>query len=800
MKPIEPRRWNLMSLKILMLFSALLVTGSDQPVSNPPKADKKRAANHLAGESSPYLLMHAHNPVNWYPWGPEAFAKAKKEGKLIFLSIGYSSCYWCHVMERESFENNDVAKLLNEWFVCVKVDREERPDVDTVYMTALSVSGQRGGWPLSMFLTPEGKPIFGGTYWPADDFKSVLKRVQQLHTDKQKELDRQAERIASLTKEELAGRSGGIAPATLDRSLATAAVKGILDEFDKDYGGFGSPERQFRGTKFPMPPYLELLLHEADQAKSKEALEAVGVTLDRMARGGIYDQLGSGFHRYSTERTWTVPHFEKMLYDNAQLAEVYAKAYRLTPKPIYRRIVEETLAFVKRELTSPEGAFYSALDAETGGMEGRFYVWTGQELDEALGNAADARLFKRAFGLDGRPNFEERYYILTLPKPFEEMAKEEKVTAEELEKRASPLRQRLSEARSKRSRPFLDTKVISAWNGQMIAGFAKAGEALDNKAFIEVAARAAEFILKNLRNSDGRLLRTYGAAPGQASAAKILAYLDDYALLVHGLLCLHDATVDPRWLKYSQDLTEDMIKFHLDNDRGGFFYTANDHEKLFARAKDQYDGAQPSGNSVAARNLVRLWTKTGDHGYQQLAEKTLKAFSGNLKANPTSMATMAEALTLYLDADDQTKSKSPLDELPTSKDSKPKKSEAVVKIEATATKPDADNRQTITVTIAIEKPWHLYANPVPEDFPGIPTSLTAESQGKSLDVKVDYPRGKLVKDKTLGNYHVYEDQVKIQASVQRSKDDVAPLTVIAKIQACSDKQCLLPGTVKVKIP
>ncbi len=306
MKPIEPRRWNLMSLKIVMLFSALLVIGSDQPASNSPKADKKRPTNHLAGESSPYLLMHAHNPVDWYPWGAEAFAKAKKEGKLIFLSIGYSSCYWCHVMERESFENNDVAKLLNEWFICVKVDREERPDVDTVYMTALSVSGQRGGWPLSMFLTPEGKPIFGGTYWPADDFKSVLKRVQQLHSDKQKELDRQAERIASLTKEELAGRSGGIAPATLDRSLATAAVKGILDAFDKEYGGFGSPERQFRGTKFPMPPYLELLLHESDHAWPGEAF-----TINSAAVSIVTAPSAPGPCRISKRCSMTMPSLQK---------------------------------------------------------------------------------------------------------------------------------------------------------------------------------------------------------------------------------------------------------------------------------------------------------------------------------------------------------------------------------------------------------------------------------------------------------------------------------------------------------
>lgn len=806
MKSTQPMELTLGKSVILILMSVFLMAASDQPA--PSKADKKRPTNHLTGQSSPYLLMHVHNPVDWYSWTPDAFAKAKKEGKLIFLSIGYSSCYWCHVMERESFENQDVAKLLNQWFVCVKVDREERPDVDTVYMTALGVTGQRGGWPLSMFLTPDGKPIFGGTYWPADDFKTVLKRVHELHTDKAKELERQAERIAGLTKEELSGRTRDIALAKLDRPLVTAAVTGILDEFDKDYGGFGSPERRFRGTKFPMPPYLELLLNEASQTKAKEPMEALNITLEHMARGGIYDHLGGGFHRYSTERTWMVPHFEKMLYDNAQLVEVYAKAFRLNGRPIYRKIVEETLAFVKREMTSPEGGFYSALDAETNGKEGRYYVWTKREFTDALTNGADVDDFKKLYGLNGDPNFEDHYYILTLPQSLEEVAKEKQMTLDRLESRMGPTKRKLLEARSKRPRPFLDTKVLTAWNGQMIAGFATAGQALGQQEYVDTAARAADFILQNLRTREGRLLRTYGAAPGQPPEARINAYLDDYAFLVHGLICLYDAGGDPRWLKFAQSLTDDMIKYHLDNDRGGFFYTSNDHEKLFARAKDQYDGAQPSGNNVAARNLVRLWIRTGNDHYRELAEKTIKAFSANLKANPTSSAIMAEALALYLEARDQPKAQSPpatgsKPELGSEggvKESKPKKSDSVVKVEANAAKPDADNKQTITVTISIEKPWHLYANPVPAEFPGIPTGLTIESQGKTLDAKIDYPRSKLVKDATLGDYYVYEDQVKIQASVQRMKDDTSPLSVVVKVQACSDKQCLLASTVKVIVP
>jgi uncharacterized protein YyaL (SSP411 family) len=635
-----PRRAAFAVCTILVLASRL---AADEPAA----PEKARPANHLAHESSPYLLQHAHNPVDWYPWGPEPFAKAKKEGKLVFLSIGYSSCHWCHVMERESFSNDTVAKVLNDWFVCIKVDREERPDVDNIYMTALNVFGDRGGWPLSMFLTADGKPIFGGTYWPREDrevdgkkyggFKSILKVAHQLWIDKPKELQEQADTIARRTSAALAGATRGAALVELNRDLVKSAVSTLQEEFDKDYGGFGSPEREFRGTKFPTPPYLSLLQEEAAHGRAKGLDNILAVTLDHMAMGGIYDQLGGGFHRYSTERTWTVPHFEKMLYDNAQLVEVYAQAYRMTKKPLYRRVVRETLAFVDRELTSPEGGFYSALDADSAGEEGQFYVWTDQEL--SVLPKGDAPLFKKVYGSDGKPNFEDRAHILVLAQPPDK----------EQEARLEPLRRQLFEVRSRRPRPTLDTKVLTAWNGLMIAGYAQAGQELAEPKYTATAARAADFVLTHLRTKDGRLLRTYGAAPGQQAEARLNGYLDDYAFLVHGLLTLHDATGEKKWLDLARALTETMVKYHGDPD-GGFFYTSNDHEKLFARAKDQYDGAHPSGNSVAARNLVRLWQKTGEERYRQLAEKTLQAFAGPLKGNPTGLTTMAEALARYLDA------------------------------------------------------------------------------------------------------------------------------------------------------
>jgi uncharacterized protein YyaL (SSP411 family) len=372
-------------------------------------------------------------------------------------------------------------------------------------------------------------------------------------------------------------------------------------------------------------------------------------TLDRMAMGGIYDQLGGGFHRYSTERTWTVPHFEKMLYDNAQLVEIYATAFRATKKPIYRRVVEETLAFTAREMTSPDGAFYSALDADSEGEEGQFYVWTDKQIDTALTNKAEADLVKVVFGAEGAPNFESRAHIFTLPRPFAEVAKDRKLPEDKLRETLNSSLKKLFDSRSKRPRPFLDTKVLTSWNGEMIAGYAVAGRALDEPKYTQTAAKAANFVLKNMRTPEGRLLRTYGAAPGGKPEARLMAYLDDYAFLVHGLLCLHDATNEAKWLDAARKLTDKMIELHADKKAGGFFYTANDHEKLFARSKDQFDGAQPSGNSVAVRNLVRLAAKAGDTKYRTLAEKSFRAFAATLQTSPGSMTTMAEALAMYLE-------------------------------------------------------------------------------------------------------------------------------------------------------
>jgi uncharacterized protein len=647
---------------LLMALGLLAHYGLAQPAK---EKGKPKFTNRLAKETSPYLLMHAHNPTDWYAWGPEAFEKAKKENKLVFLSIGYSSCYWCHVMERESFNNEEVAKILNKHFICIKVDREERPDIDNIYMTALTqVIQRRGGWPLSMFLTPDAKPIFGGTYWPREDrkiegetytgFKTILGIVAKAWKDEPKEVAKNADSIAEATQDAMARTLMGISLVKLDRELVGEAVEALKKEYDDTHGGFGSK----KGPKFPVPPKLLFLLQAGQRMKDQDVIGMVTFTLDKMARGGIYDQLGGGFHRYSTERTWTVPHFEKMLYDNAQLVEVYARAFTHTKNAQHRRIVQETLAYVQRDMMSPEGAFYSSQDAETDHEEGRSYVWTDKEIDAVFPDKKDAKFIRKVYGADDKPNFEEKYHILRLPQPLPDAAKEFKLSKEDFNKKLGELKQKMLDVRNKREQPFLNKIALTAWSGQMIAGFAEAGIAFGEPKYIETAQKSAEFVLKHQKTMEGRLLRTYGAAPGQKPKAAVNAYLEDYAFLVHGLLCLHDATKDKKWLDEAKALTDTMIQFHGDRTigadkkerkRGGFFFTASDHEKLFARTKDQYDGAQPSGNSVAVRNLVRLWDKTGDARYKDEAELHFKTFGSSLKVGPTGLTTMMQALEMYLD-------------------------------------------------------------------------------------------------------------------------------------------------------
>ncbi|MHC4401441.1 MAG: thioredoxin domain-containing protein [Planctomycetota bacterium] len=619
--------------------------------------EPKRHANRLADETSPYLLLHAHNPVDWHPWGPEALAKAKDEGKLIFLSVGYSSCYWCHVMERESFMDQEIAAFMNEHFVAIKVDREERPDIDEIYMTALGVyfqavgSPQSGGWPMSMFLTPDAEPVGGGTYYPPRDrggmsgFLTVLKRVQQGWEENPDGIARSGRRLAEVVKEHLRGLP---ASAKLDATAPEAVLRALAAQFDPEFGGFGYSQVNPRMPKFPEPSNLWLLLDRARRARARadgdpSAEQMLTATLDGMAAGGIRDHLGGGFHRYSTDRFWRIPHFEKMLYDNAQLASVYAEAYHLFGNDDYRRVVDGIATFVLRELKAPEGGFHSALDAETEEEEGRYYAWDRQELAAVL-NESELGLFAEVYGVGPRGNFEGRHVPL-LPRPVAEAATERGRSQEDLRRELVAIRKKLLAARGKRQRPLTDTKVLTAWNGLMIRGFADAGRLVEEPRYVEAAEGAATFVLHNLRTRDGRLLRTFSG--GQA---KLNAYLDDYAFLIDGLIALHEATGRKTWLHEADALMQLQIDLFWDDDGGGFFFTSDDHETLIARSKDPADSALPSGNAVAAGNLVYLAGALDKPEYLDRAEKTFQAFGSLMERAPTAVPRMAVSLAAFLDA------------------------------------------------------------------------------------------------------------------------------------------------------
>jgi uncharacterized protein YyaL (SSP411 family) len=781
-----------------MLIALAPVADAGEPVAKTGKP------NRLAKESSPYLLQHAHNPVDWFPWGQEAFAKAKKENKLVFLSIGYSSCHWCHVMERESFSNPEVAKILNEHFVCIKVDREERPDIDDVYMTALNTTGESGGWPLTMFLTPDGKPIFGGTYFPPDDkkvgddtlpgLKSILKKVTDLYAKEKDGLLKQADHVADMTADALERNTRVVALVTLNRDMVREARESY--SIDPEHGGTGSKQAGFKGTKFPRAAVWSFLQKQGRKPGHEAQAKAVTLTLHKMAEGGIYDQLGGGFHRYSTERTWTVPHFEKMLYDNAQLVELYSEAFRADPNPLYRRVVAETLGFIRREMTGPEGAFYSALDADSNHKEGEFYVWTDDELRQVLGGDADLTIVRTVYGVTA-PNFEEKFHILRLPKPTAALADELALKEADLLTRLEPLKAKLLAARAKRVRPFLDTKVIAAWNGQMIAGYAKAAEVFGEKAYRDAAAKAADFLLTKMRTKDGRLLRLYAAAPGEKPTARGNAFLDDYAFLIHGLLNLHDATKEPRWLDEAKALTDTAMKWYADADRGGFFYTAHDHEKLFARAKDGYDGAQPSGNGVMARNLVRLWRKTDDLKYRDFGFRTVKVFGLVLRTNPGSVPGLAGVLDELLDiAEKDPTAVAPKDPAAPPAVKRPRESADVVKAELKA-EPVKDGAQAFTVTLTVEKPWHVYAHPVGnETLKPAETTVEVLVGGKAVEAAVVYPKGEVVKDAMAGDYRTYDGTVTLAGKLTRGAD--GGLEVRVKLMACKEGTCLLPSVLKLK--
>jgi uncharacterized protein YyaL (SSP411 family) len=570
--------------------------------------------NHLIHETSPYLLQHAENPVEWYPWGEEAFEKARRENKPVLLSIGYSACHWCHVMAHESFEDEQIAQLMNENFVNIKVDREERPDLDQIYMSAVQMMTHHGGWPMTVFLTPDAVPFYGGTYFPPQDrynmpgFPKVLIGVAEAYRDRQDDIRETGTSLVNELKR-LSATGGSDYPIELE--LLDAAYAGIVRTYDSINGGFGG------APKFPPAMTLEFLLRTHARTGKRDALEMVSHTCRKMANGGIYDQLGGGFHRYSTDARWLVPHFEKMLYDNALLSRLYLHYFQVSEEAFARETVEGILDYVLREMTHAEGGFYSTQDADSEGHEGKFFVWTMDEIRAALGED-DARIFSAYYNITDTGNFEGK----NIPNVTRTAEPEWRASLEESKRKLFGLREQ-------RIKPDRDEKVLTAWNGLMLASFAEAGVVLNRPDYTNAARRNAEFVLSNLRR-DGSLLRTW-----KDGIAKFNAYLEDYAFLIEGLVTLFETTGESRWLNEALALTDRMIREFWDEDAGGFFFTGKSHESLIVRSKDYFDNATPSGNSVAALVLARLATLTNKESYRNLAIAVLREVGDQIRRYPS---------------------------------------------------------------------------------------------------------------------------------------------------------------------
>ncbi|MFN8626786.1 MAG: thioredoxin domain-containing protein [Candidatus Binatia bacterium] len=595
-------------------------------------------SNRLIHETSPYLRQHAHNPVDWYPWGEAAWERARRENKPILLSVGYSACHWCHVMERESFENAAIARLMNEHFVNIKVDREERPDVDQVYMNAVQMLTGRGGWPMTVFLTPDGKPFYGGTYFPPEDrhgvpgFPRVLLAVAQAYARKPDEIAKTVgEVMAALDRLETPPPAGH----PLDTGVIVDAAARLADAYDTTFGGIG------HAPKFPNTTVLELFLRVYRGGGGHRYLDMVLHTLRRMARGGVYDQLGGGFHRYSVDQRWLVPHFEKMLYDNAQLVPLYLAAYQVSGEAFFADIARETLEYIEREMRHPQGGFYSTQDADSDGVEGKFFLWDVAEVRQVLGDDAAAEIACRYWDVSEAGNF-EAHNILHVTLDVEQLARLFRRDVEAIGRLLDDSRARLLAARQRRVKPHRDEKILTAWNSLTISAFAKAAEALGDERYARMAVDAIAFIEATLQRGD-RLLSTY-----QDGTAKLNGYLDDYAFFVAALLDVFELMQERRYLERAAALADAMIQHFWDARAGGFFFTSDDHEALIVRSKPAFDGSIPSGNSVAAHDLLRLYHYTERTEYLDRAEALLRLFAGSMRQQPFGFSRMLCSLDFFV--------------------------------------------------------------------------------------------------------------------------------------------------------
>ena len=630
---------------ITVFTGSLRNLSSDTEVKNmkhkSAEDDIKKHYNRLKLEKSPYLLQHADNPVDWYAWGPEAFEKARKENKPIFLSIGYSTCHWCHVMAHESFENPEVARLMNEVFICIKVDREERQDIDNIYMRVCQMMTGSGGWPLTILMTPDKKPFFAGTYIPRESnhgrlgMLDLIPRIKEVWDTQHDEIIKSADQITEKLNMIAQSSSGS----ELDKSTLKAAYEQLNGKYSEQYGGFGN------APKFPSPQNLLFLLRYWQSTNDEKALRMVVKTLQSMQNGGIYDHIGFGFHRYSTDSHWLVPHFEKMLYDQAMLAMAYIEAYQVTGIKEFAETAKEIFTYVLRDMTDKEGGFYSAEDADSEGVEGKFYVWTEDEIRQ-IQKGDEADLIINVYSIDKIGNFRDEATgentganILHLDKSLTEVAFKNKESVDGLKERVGVARQKLFAARDKRVHPHKDDKILTDWNGLMIAALAKGAQAFNEPKYAEAAKRAADFILTDMRREDGRILHRY-----REGHTAILANVDDYSFLIWGLLELYETVFDVDYLQAALDLNSEMIKYFWDEQDGGFYFTAEDAEELIVRQKEIYDGAIPSGNSVAVSNLFRLSRITANTDFEDKANKIMLAFSKDVESAPSGYTQMMVAL------------------------------------------------------------------------------------------------------------------------------------------------------------
>jgi len=739
--------------------------------------------NLLALEASPYLQLHAHNPVDWYPWGEEAFARARAEDKIVFLSVGYSTCYWCHVMERKVFSDPEIAAFMNAHFVSIKVDREERPDIDDIYMKATHLLTGSGGWPNSLFLTADGKPFYAGTYFPPEDrygrpgFPRLLRSLHESWTNQREKVLAAAERTTQRI-EQMANSGASSSPPPPAADAMRQALDDLRRDFDAENGGFG------RRTKFPRPPVLDLLLTRLERERTPEIEAMLIRTLDAMALGGIYDHLADGFHRYSTEPTWSIPHFEKMLYDNAQLVSVYARAYTLTGNPLYRRIVERTLAYMDREMSHPEGGFVSAQDAEVGGEEGASYVWSRAEIRRVLGKQ-EAEAFFGVYELTPtRENLEVG--VLRVRLPVAELLKENGARdMDALLARFDDARAALLAQRDRRPQPLRDDKVLVAWNGLAIRGLVEAAEALERPEYLHRAERAAHFVLARLLAEDGTLRRSYIA--GQSREAGVL---DDYAFLADGLLALHQATLgegkDERWLATARRLTDVLLAQFEDASVGGFFLTPKG-SKLFVRPKPFDDNAVPSGNGVALRVLRNLAAGGESKRYSQAATRAASAAGAPLRRAPYALPTIVAALT----------------NTPEPRGAAIARAGAGVQADSTYTfrlprsedhvrvrlvRPEAGSPSEFVVSMTIEEGWHVNANPASLPFLIATAVEVVDGNGSA---KVRYPAGRSFRPEfSSAAIQVYEGTLEIPVSLEDGADSSERLAL--RFQACDASRCLPP--------